>query len=435
MFCSECGKNNPPEYKFCQSCGAALVSRNDAPQDQASRQPAPARIQYPQQPAAAGDMYPAQPAAAPAGKKKSSLKWIIGVAAVLLAAAVIVVLVLTLGGGKSEPTAPEPSVVTYVQPTVEPAGAKPAEVGPAEEPALVPVEILADNDHAAWVAHGQYLLADGTENSWNGKDSALYEASSLTPIALEDVADIDLGLYNSLSVREVKYLYTIDLIFGTNDAGWTTNFLKDGMLYSANGSYAFKICPCLIDEGVYSEDGWIPDPKVSNAESLTPDTLFMPAWQEENDEYGFNWTNNPVVAGGPGLYTLVIAQYTRTSAPGQPGYGIGLVLKTPMAGIDYEEIGDFLPAAHSYGLIGSFEGSDWVVDVPMTPDGGDSWSGEITLKVDDEFKIRADGDWTYNWGAWGERDGANLVCKEAGTYRITIAFEEDGVTIYAEQLR
>ena len=36
---------------------------------------------------------------------------------------------------------------------------------------------LADDTHAAWVAHGQYLLADGTPNGWNGKDTALYEAS------------------------------------------------------------------------------------------------------------------------------------------------------------------------------------------------------------------------------------------------------------------
>ena len=43
---------------------------------------------------------------------------------------------------------------------------------------------LKDEGHAAWVAHGQFLLADGTENSWNGKESALYEASSLKAISL-----------------------------------------------------------------------------------------------------------------------------------------------------------------------------------------------------------------------------------------------------------
>ena len=92
---------------------------------------------------------------------------------------------------------------------------------------------LADAGHEAWVAHGQYLLADGTENAWNGKDSALYEKSALKAITLSDVKTISEDLHKTLSAKEVLYLYTIDLIFGTNDAGWTTNFLKDGKLYRA----------------------------------------------------------------------------------------------------------------------------------------------------------------------------------------------------------
>ena len=190
---------------------------------------------------------------------------------------------------------------------------------------------LADDTHAAWVAHGQYLLADGTPNGWNGKDTALYEASALKAIALEDVKTINEALYNTLSGKEIKYLYTIDLLLGTNDAGWTTNALINGKLYRVNGSNAFKIAQCSVDvDGdtkVYAEDQWISDPKTAHAESLTPDTLFMPVWQEENDEYGFSWASNPACIGQPGLYTLVIAQYTSVSSATTPGYGIGLVLK------------------------------------------------------------------------------------------------------------
>jgi predicted small lipoprotein YifL len=162
---------------------------------------------------------------------------------------------------------------------------------------------LADDTHAAWVAHGQYLLADGTPNSWNGKDTALYEASALKAIALEDVKGINEALYNTLSGKEIKYLYTIDLILGVNDAGWTTNALIDGKLYRVNGSNAFKIAQCSVDADgdnkVYAEDQWISDPKTAHAESLTPDTLFMPVWQEENDEYGFSWASNPACIGVP----------------------------------------------------------------------------------------------------------------------------------------
>ena len=96
------------------------------------------------------------------------------------------------------------------------------------------VKPLADENHAIWCAHGQYLLADGTQNGWNGKDSALYEASALKAIAVEDVKAINEDLYKALQGKQVKYLYTIDLLMGTNDAGWTTNFLKDSLSRSAS---------------------------------------------------------------------------------------------------------------------------------------------------------------------------------------------------------
>ena len=305
-------------------------------------------------------------------------------------------------------------------------GAKPAEQpAPAEAPADAPAEAagpLADEGHAAWVAHGQYLLADGTENGWNGKDSALYEASALKAISLEDVKAIDEGLFNTLSGKDVKYLYTIDLIFGTNDAGWTSNFVKDGKLYKANGSYAFKIAQCSVDKDgdnvVYAEDQWISDPKTAYAESLTPDTVFYPTWQEEKDENGLSWADNPIVIGGAGLYTLVIAQYKSVSAAGNPGFGVGLVLKEAKDGIPYEEIVEWVPADHSYGIIGGF--NDWGGDVTMEPAGDNAWAGEVELTAGQEFKVRADGAWDFSWGT---ADGGNLTCDADGTYVVTITFD------------
>ncbi len=283
-------------------------------------------------------------------------------------------------------------------------------------------EPLEDKGHAAWVAHGQYLLADGTQNGWNGKDTAVYEASALKAITLDDVKAISEDLYKTLSGKEVKYLYTIDLLFGTNDAGWTTDAIINGKLYHANGSYAFKIAQCTVDvdgdNKVYAEDQWISDPKTAHAESLTPATMFMPVWQEEPDENGFSWASNPVVIGGPGLYTLVIAQYSNASSPDKAGFGIGLVLKEAKSGIDYEEVVEYVPADHTYGIIGSFEGSGWSTDVPMTAAGDNSWTGEVTLKAGDEFKVRADGDWTYSWGNGAD----NLKCEADGTYVVTITF-------------
>lgn len=298
--------------------------------------------------------------------------------------------------------------------------------GAKEEPKA---EVLADTTHELWVAHGQYLLADGTQNGWNGKDTAVYEKSALKAISLDDVKAISTDLYTALSGKEVKYLYTIDLIFGTNDAGWSSRFVKDGKLYNANGSYCFKIAQCTSDvDGdtkVYAEEQWISDPKTAYVESLTPATAFYPTWQEEKDENGFSWADNPVVTGGAGLYTLVIAQYKTVSAAGQPGFGVGLVLKEAKEGIAYEEIKTWVPGDHTYGVIGSFEGSGWATDAAMTASGDKTWTAEVTLAAGNEFKVRADGAWDNSWGSDGF-NGANFVCEADGTYVVTITFDGAG---------
>ena len=290
-----------------------------------------------------------------------------------------------------------------------------------------PAEPLADTSHELWVAHGQFLLADGTQNGWNGKDASLYEKSALKAIALEDVKAISAELYDALSAKEVKYLYTTDLIFGTNDATWSSNCLIDGVLYKANGSYCFKIAQCDSevdgDKKVFSEAQWISDPHTAYAESLTPKTVFYPVWQEEKDANGFAWDSNPVVIGGPGLYTLVIAQYKNASAAGQPGYGVGLVLKEKKEGIAYEEIKTWVAADHTYGIIGDFEGNSWDHDfAAMTSAGDNKWTAEVELKAGKEFKVRADGAWDNSWG----KDGGNMTVEADGTYVVTIEFDAQG---------
>ncbi len=299
-------------------------------------------------------------------------------------------------------------------------------------PTEAPEEVLEDTTHALWAAHGQYLLADGTKNGWGGKDSEVYEKSALKALKLSEVEAIDKNLYETLKTKDVKYLYTIDLIFGTNDAGWASNFLKDGKLYKANGSYCFKVAQCTVDvdgnNKVYAEDQWISDPRTAYVEALTPDTVFYPTWQEEKDEYGFAWDQNPVVIGGPGLYTLVLAQYKTASAAGNPGYGAALILKEAKDGIAYEEVSD----DHTYGIVGSFAGSNWGndgKDVEMVADGENTFKGEVELKAGDEFKVRADNDWAMNWGP----EEGNFKAEEDGTYVVTLVLDGANGTVTFEK--
>lgn len=54
---------------------------------------------------------------------------------------------------------------------------------------------------------------------------------------------------------------------------------------------------------------------------------------------------------------------------------------------------------HSWGVIGSFAGSSWGVDVPMVISGDWAVAKNVTLANGDEFKFRADGGWDLNYGA------------------------------------
>ena len=317
-------------------------------------------------------------------------------------------------------TTPEPAPVVETTPEPEP------EPEPTPEPEPEPV-VLADEGHALWTILGQQLLPDGTQNGWGDKDAEVFEKSALTAIALEDLKEISEDVYNALAEKDVKYLYVGDIIVGTNDAGWSTGCLIDGKVHKANGSYAIKVGPCTVevdgDLKVYSVDQWISDPKTAHVENLTPATFFMPVWQEEKDENGFSWGDNPVVIGGAGLYTVVVAQYNNASTAEEPGYGMALVLKDAMEGIDY--IGEFIPADHTFGIVGGFEASGWAdgKDIEMTADGENVWKGEVDLKANDEFKVRADGKWDFSWGDPTTENG-NCRAEADGTYIVTITFTD-----------
>lgn len=297
---------------------------------------------------------------------------------------------------------------------------------------------VKEDPERTWVMHGQYLLSDGeTVNGWNGKTNELYEASKMTATSVAEVAEYAPEVADVLKEKSIKYLYAGEAVFGLNDAGWTANFLKGEDLYQANGSYAFKAAACLYDaaEEVYAEDQWISDAKTAHVESLTPDTFFVPVWQEAADRFGFSWMSNPVVTGGAGKYRMIVAQYTDVSSAEVPGYGIAAVKLEDGAENEkaqkYVKLEEFKPADHTFGVVGSFAASGWAdgKDVAMTKSAdGKSYSAEVELVAGNEFKVRADGAWKFSWapsaaveGVITIAKGGNAVAAVDGTYVVTIS--------------
>lgn len=299
-------------------------------------------------------------------------------------------------------------------------------------------KVLEDKESAAWALHGQFLLADDTENGWNGKSNELYEKSFMTATSIKAVSELDKGVADKLNERKVKYLYMYEgAQFGMNDAGWKADFHDDKDMYKANGSYVFKAVKLskVVDEDdpeiyVYSEDQWIHDPKVGFTEALT-ESIFMPTWQEKADEWGLSWASNLVVTSGAGKYTVIAAQFE--AEEGKPQFGLAAILKeAATGGQEYEKQPTWQPAEHTYGVIGSFAASGWATDVAMTLV-EDHYEAAVELAENDEFKIRTDGNWdTLNIGAGAlDKDASestlsgtdNIVVATAGNYLVKLYFE------------
>lgn len=97
----------------------------------------------------------------------------------------------------------------------------------------------------------------------------------------------------------------------------------------------------------------------------------------------------------------------------------------------------------TWGLIGSFAGSGWSTDVPMTYSAGDNnWTATITVADGDQFKFRGNQDWGLNLGETEaepgklRQDGDNIgdasknYSLTAGTYTITLYLNNAGYYTY-----
>lgn len=302
-------------------------------------------------------------------------------------------------------------------------------------------KVLEDTENAAWVLHGNFELADETVNGWNGKDNELYEKSKMTAISLKEAKAISASVGEKLASKKVKYLYKYEgARFGHNDAGWTGKFLDaERNLFQANGSYAFKAAKVSYDaeEEVYAEQTWIPDPKVSYAESLDGN-MFFPRWTETFDEDGFSWAQDNFVRSGAGVYTVIVAQYDASPAyPDTPNYGFAVVKTGDVEGGQaYVPLEKFVPGDHTYGVIGL--NGDWSSDIVMARDGENlKWTVEVTADAATSFKVRADGEWDYSWGfasvssdsTYEFTNADGNIGVEAGTFTVEITFSGVNGTI------
>lgn len=87
----------------------------------------------------------------------------------------------------------------------------------------------------------------------------------------------------------------------------------------------------------------------------------------------------------------------------------------------------------AWSLIGTINGDNWSADIDMTNTTGDTWIvRSVTLTESDEFKIRADHDWTTAWGGTEENATSTIDASNAyGVFKPTLgtAFAKGDVNI------
>lgn len=286
--------------------------------------------------------------------------------------------------------------------------------------------ILADADHATYCVVGPSQTTIGGKSiAWDYSEAGVMTASSRN-----DLKEVSLDLYNDLKAVKLSSLYILeDVVIGAEAAGYNKTALLDGDLVQANGALTLKTASINYDavDDVYSIDEWLVSPE-HYGETLTPDTYWCSPHYETPDENGFSHASDPVVVSGAGSYTVVLARYVDTKEDGST-LGIGLVLQE--ANPEGQQVTPIVPVdVTSLGAIGSFAASEgWTVEAALTKNEEDVWEGDVEAVAGNEFKIRANGAWTYSWGFAAVTEAAagiisdvdgNIGAVADGTYHISI---------------
>jgi hypothetical protein len=286
--------------------------------------------------------------------------------------------------------------------------------------------VLADADHATYCVVGPSQTTIGGEPiAWDYSEAGVMAASSRN-----DLKEVSEDLYDDLKSVKLSSLYILkDVVVGAEAAGYNKTAMLDGGLVQADGALTLKTASINYDavDDVYSIDEWLVSPE-HYGETLTPDTYWVSPHYETPDENGHSHASDPVVVAGAGTYTVVLARYTNIKEDGSK-VGIGLVQQS--ANAEGQQVTPIVPVdLTSLGAIGSFAASEgWTVEAPLTQNEEDVWEGDVEAVAGNQFKIRANGAWTYSWGFAAVTDVAegviadvdgNISAVADGTYHISI---------------
>ena len=158
--------------------------------------------------------------------------------------------------------------------------------------------VLADANHDYY--------ATGNFAGWGDATSKV--EYKMTAIATNDsrVSSIKSGLNNATG------LYILEITLPADAAGWDVGYTINGVEKKYDGNLTVKVIQ--TDTGSNVPNYWAQNPESGKVTSLTPETLYIPPFVEENVNGAGTWNDNPVAIGGAGNYYIVFATFSGSKA-------------------------------------------------------------------------------------------------------------------------
>jgi hypothetical protein len=100
-------------------------------------------------------------------------------------------------------------------------------------------------------------------------------------------------------------IYVLEIELPATLAGGSISYKINGVKTNFDDNLTVKVIQTMTDDDV--PNYWAQNPESGKVTSLTPTTLYIPPFVDENIDDAGSWNDNPVVTSGPGKYTLVFA--------------------------------------------------------------------------------------------------------------------------------
>lgn len=158
-------------------------------------------------------------------------------------------------------------------------------------------EILADEAHD-YYATGQFA-------GWGeavGNEDYKMVAIARNDERIKSIVD---------DTKGAVYLYLLEITLPEGEAGWTVTYKIDGVEKVLDGNLTVKMI--RTDAGDEIPNWWGQSPESGKIDNLTPETLYIPPFVEENVDQAGGWNDNPV-AMEAGTYYLVYVKYEDSQA-------------------------------------------------------------------------------------------------------------------------